>query len=59
MAEQRCFGAEDVGGEPICDGPDIRHVQVDLPWDGFETYWCRDCRELAIKRDAAHITFLD
>jgi hypothetical protein len=41
----RCYGQQDAHQAPICDGPDVRHVRVDVV-DGspFTTNWCADCR---------------
>lgn len=49
VAADKCFGAEDEFGNPTCDGPDIQRVYV-LTGEAqsFETYWCAECRGIAI-----------
>jgi hypothetical protein len=45
----RCYGQQDAHKLPICDGPDVRHVRVQVV-DGsrFNTAWCSDCRADAV-----------
>lgn len=40
-----CYGTQDEYRRPMCDGPDVRHVHVQVK-DGstFDTLWCADCR---------------
>jgi hypothetical protein len=55
-ASIRCYGEQGAHGEPLCDGPDVRHVRVQVV-DGsrFDTAWCSDCRADATADDVMMI----
>lgn len=61
QAQQLCYGAQDEHNAPICEGPNVRRIEVTEPWKGgntFETHWCEDCRDLALA-DGYTFVFLD